>query len=208
MRLINGWVESIPLTNMRFTNGWVESMPYDHLLIIRLYLYLGGSFMVANGFYILKNDFFKKIDDPFLKDNKDEKRPFYYCIKHVYKGTQLYWMIPLSSRIEKYRRIIEQRVEKHKPVDGLYICKLPNDRESVFLIQDMFPVTAEYIEREYTLGGNHLVLSKETDAKTISDKAKRILNLVVRGIKVTPTSPNIVRILNILSINVFTNNPD
>lgn len=26
MRDINGWVESLPLTNMRDTNGWVESL--------------------------------------------------------------------------------------------------------------------------------------------------------------------------------------
>jgi len=26
MRYKNGWVESLPLTNMRYKNGWVESL--------------------------------------------------------------------------------------------------------------------------------------------------------------------------------------
>ena len=41
-----------------------------------------------------------------------------------------------------------------KPCDILHIVKLDDSRESVFLIQDMFPITEEYIEREYTIAGN------------------------------------------------------
>ena len=31
----------------------------------------------------------------------------------------------------------------------------------LFLIQDMFPITEEYIEREYTIAGNHLMLTRK-----------------------------------------------
>ncbi len=44
---------------------------------------------------------------------------------------------------------------------GFYIIKLDDSRESAFLIQDMFPITEEYIEREYTIAGNHLMLMRE-----------------------------------------------
>ena len=36
-----------------------------------------------------------------------------------------------------------------------------NNRESAFLIQDMFPITSDYIEREYSIAGNHLMLTSE-----------------------------------------------
>ena len=55
-------------------------------------------------------------------------------------------MIPLSSRVDKYRRIIEKKEHSGKRCDILHIAKLDNDKESVFLIQDMFPVTAQYID--------------------------------------------------------------
>ena len=68
-------------------------------------------------------------------------------------------MIPLSSRIDKYRRIMEKKEKTGKPCDILQIVKRDDSRESVFLIQDMFPITEEYIEREYTIAGNHLMLA-------------------------------------------------
>ena len=38
------------------------------------------------------------------------------------------------------------------------------------LIQDIFPITEEYIEREYTIAGNHLMLASEHTAREIEQK--------------------------------------
>jgi hypothetical protein len=95
--------------------------------------------MVEHGFYIIDDLFFEKFNDPFLKGNKSENRPHYYCFKDTNEG--LYWIIPLSSRINKYQKIINQRLKNHKPCDILHICTLSNGKQSVFLIQDMFPIT-------------------------------------------------------------------
>lgn len=152
--------------------------------------------LVQHGFYILKDDFFTEMQDPYLKNNKDGNRPFYYCLHEVMDGRNIYWMIPLSSKIEKYKRLIDAKMSQHKPCDGLYVCKLPNDRESAFLVQDIFPVSKEYIEREYTLGGSHLVLTYEDDIKTLEVKARKVLKLLKRDIVLTPTSPDVKRILH------------
>jgi len=130
-----------------------------------------------------------------LKNNKDGNRPFYYCIKESVDNKTFYWMIPLSSRVEKYQEIITKKEAAHKPCDGLYICKLPNDKMSAFLIQDIFPITEAYIDREYTLGGNHLILPFDKDIAEIEKKAKHVIRLVRKGIKITPTSPDIVSII-------------
>lgn len=150
--------------------------------------------LVTSGFYILKNDFFVDMNDPYLKNNKDGNRPFYYCVKGEKDGKDIYWMIPLSSRIEKYRNIISSKISANKPCDGLYIAKLPSGVESAFLIQDIFPTSDKYIEREYTLGGNHLILPYEDDVKEIDKKARKVLSLIKRGIKLTPTSPDVMTI--------------
>ena len=45
--------------------------------------------------------------------------------------------------------------------------KLDDDKESAFLIQDMFPIIEAYVEREYTIAGNHLMLTSEHAVKDI-----------------------------------------
>lgn len=153
------------------------------------------SNMKLYGFYVLSDRFFSKMNDPYLKDNKQESRPLYYCIQEA----DMYWMIPLSSRVEKYKNIIKSKEEKHKPCDGLYICKLPTGKESAFLIQDIFPITEEYVEREYTIGSNHLILPYRNDIDRIEEKARKVIRLIKRGIKLTPTSPDVIKIQKILT---------
>lgn len=150
--------------------------------------------MIERGFYIVKDNFFKDMNDPYLKGNKEANRPHYYCFKD--EGTGLYWMIPLSSRIEKYKKIMSKKNASGKPCDILHIIKLDNDKESVFLIQDMFPITEEYIERKYTIANNHLTVTSEHSALEIEKKAKKVMNMLKKGVKFTPTQPDINAIID------------
>ena len=133
------------------------------------------------------------MNDPFLKGNKEANRPHYYCFKE--EKTGLYWMIPLSSKIEKYKRIMNRKLENGHQCDIIHIIKLDNGKESAFLIQDMFPITEKYIERKYTIANNHLILTSEHSANEIEKKAKKVINLLKKGIKFTPTQPNINKII-------------
>lgn len=103
-------------------------------------------------------------------------------------------MIPLSSKVEKFRRIIEQRKKQGKPCDTICIIKLDDNRESAFLIQDMFPISESYIEREYTIAGNHLMLTSEHEVRTLEKKARKVLKLIRHGVKFMPTQPDVMRI--------------
>ena len=149
--------------------------------------------MKKTGFYIIKDKFFEDMPDPYLKGNKAGNRPHYYCLEDT--STGIYWMIPLSSRIDKYRRIMEKKEKNGKSCDILHIVKLDDSRESAFLIQDMFPITEEYIEREYTITGNHLMLTSEHTAREIEQKARKVMGMLKRGIKFTPTQPDVMAIL-------------
>lgn len=156
------------------------------------------------GFYIIKDEYFTRFDDPYLKGSKKENRPHYYCFEDENNG--LYWLIPMSSRTEKYKSIILKKQEQHKPCDILHICKLGNDREAVFLIQDMLPVTDRYILRPYTFAGEPLMLIKDEDRKTVTQKAKRILNLIQQGVKIMPLQADVMKIrlelMNDLTVTV------
>lgn len=164
------------------------------------------SSMTLCGFYILKDEFFTEMNDPYLKNNKNESRPFYYCVRESREEQNIYWMIPLSSRVEKYKRIIGAKLENKRPCDGLYICKLPSGAESAFLIQDIFPITDKYVERAYTLGSNPLILPYKKDVDAIENKAKKVIRLIKNGIKLTPTSPDIISILKKLNGKNANNN--
>lgn len=148
------------------------------------------------GFYIVSDDYFKVFPDPYLKGNKEERRPHYYALFD--KDTQLYWMIPMSSRIEKYASIINAREKSNRPCDILHIAKLDNGQKSAFLIQDIFPVSKDFIEREYTIADNHLRVTSEHLAKTINQKAKNVLMLTRKGVKLNPTQPDVLKIEQIL----------
>lgn len=104
-------------------------------------------------------------------------------------------MIPLSSQIDKYRRIVEKKEKVGRPCDIIHIVRLDDSRQSAFLIQDMFPITDKYIEREYTIAGNHLMLTSEHTVKEIEQKAKKVMGMLKRGVKFTPTQPNVTVIL-------------
>ena len=143
--------------------------------------------MKKTGFYIIKDKFFEDMQDPYLKGNKAGNRPHYYCLEDT--STRIYWMIPLSSRIDKYKRIMEKKEKAGKPCDILHIVKLDDSRESAFLIQDMFPIT------EDTIAGNHLMLTSEHTAREIERKARKVMGMLKRGIKFTPTQPDVMAIM-------------
>lgn len=100
----------------------------------------------------------------------------------------------MSSKLEKYKKIIKNKEKKGTKCDILHIAKLDNNKESVFLIQDMFPITSQYIEREYTIAGNHLKITSEHLAKKIDKKARKVLSLLKRDVRLSPLQPNVMKI--------------
>lgn len=147
---------------------------------------------IERGFYIIKDEFFDYIKDPYLKGNKEENRPHYYCFK---EENGLMWMIPLSSKLNKYEKLLNKKLEKRKICDIIHIQKLDNGKTSVFLIQDMFPITKFYIEREYKILNKHLSVTSEHSAREIEKKAKKVVEMLKRGVKFTPTQPDIIEII-------------
>lgn len=151
----------------------------------------GKMQVLKNSFYVIDDQFFEDFPDPCLKGNKEENRPHYYCLEDGQSG--LFWIIPLSSRAPKYQQIINNRNEQKKPCDILHIHTFAG-RTQVFLIQDMFPITQEYLIREYTIGDVPLKLLDTSVISVIEKKAKKVLNMIRRGIRLNPTQPDVLAI--------------
>ena len=157
-------------------------------------------------FYFIKDSFFDIIDDSELMQNKENgnKRPCYYCFKSK-TYDDIIWFIPVSTKIEKYQKIYNYKIQKQiklgkKPsIDTMVFGNVANTY-SVFLIQNMFPVTKKYVESQYIKNKVAIRLSNKLQKEVIY-KANKVLNLYNHGMK-NIIFPNVDKILEqILSNN-------
>lgn len=64
--------------------------------------------------YHIKDEFFDKVQDKYLMSNKENGnyRPHFYAIQDK-KNQALYWMIPISSQVEKYKDYYGTGIRKY-----------------------------------------------------------------------------------------------
>lgn len=156
-------------------------------------------------FYFIKDSFFDIIDDPELMQNKENgnKRPCYYCFKSK-KYDDIIWFIPVSTKIEKYQKIYNYKIQKQiklgkKPSIDTIVFGNVASTYSVFLIQNMFPVTKKYVESQYIKNKVAIRLSNKLQTEVIY-KANKVLNLYNHGMK-NIIFPNVDKILEQLLSN-------
>ena len=151
-------------------------------------------------FYFIKDNFFDVIDDPELMQNKENgnKRPCYYCFKSR-ENDKIIWFIPISTKVDKYKKIYDKKIQKQielgkTPSIDTIVFGYVSNTYSTFLIQNMFPVTEEYIEDKYIKNNVAITLSNKLQQEIIS-KANKVLKLYKHGMK-NIIFPDIDRILN------------
>ncbi|MCI8443612.1 MAG: hypothetical protein HFJ37_00250 [Clostridia bacterium] len=147
-------------------------------------------------FYFIKDEFFELVKDKELCANKERgtKRPCFYCFKDK-KYENLIWFIPISSKIEKYRRIYDKKMKRTGIVDTIVFGYVEGE-ERAFLIQNMFPTTKEYIVEKYKKQNRDVVVNSRLE-KELKMKANKILNLVEKGYNKI-VFPDIMAIKNIV----------
>ena len=178
----------------------------------KIYLFGGRFFNPKNEvymkiesgkFYFIKDKFFEIIDDKELMKNKENgnKRPCYFCFRSK-KYDNIIWFIPVSTKIEKYQKIYNNKIQKqiklgkNPSVDTIVFGEIANTY-SAFLIQNMFPVTKEYVESQYIKNKVPIRLSNKLQEEII-EKANKVLNLYNHGMK-NIVFPNMDKILEQLT---------
>lgn len=133
--------------------------------------------IAENGLCKISDMYFSDYSNPRHMFNKHENRPYYLAIK---RPTGIYWLIPLSSQVEKYRAKIQAEEKAHGESIFCHIAQVKG-KESVFLIGNVIPVTEEYITGPFTVAGIPYVLGNKEEIKAIRSKLNRYLAMVRNG---------------------------
>lgn len=145
--------------------------------------------MKQGTFFFIADEFFAKHDsNGRLMKNKEgaHNRPCFYAFPDR-KEPNIYWCIPISSRIEKYEKIVENKLTKFGKGYKAPKCNTIRfgevlGQKRAFLIQNMFPVTPRYISTVYIDRNTQtpVTITPATE-KDIVKNAREILKLVFRG---------------------------
>ena len=107
--------------------------------------------MEIGHFYYIDDQYFKDFPDPYLMQNKEKvngqlhDRPCFYAFQD--SNTQLFWMIPFSSQVSKFKGIYNKKMQKYHRCDTIAFGEVLG-HEKAFLIQNMCPITEKYMKNE------------------------------------------------------------
>lgn len=134
-------------------------------------------------FYFIQDKFFDLFSEYHLMTNKENgyKRPCYFCFKdYTYKD--IIWFVPISSKVEKYKKIYEDKIKSRKTVYNFVFGKVLG-KEKTFLIQNIFPTIDKFIE------GKYATLTEDVNiTKKLQDE---IINTSISVIKLAENGHNI-----------------
>lgn len=133
-----------------------------------------------HGLYIIKDSYFEEYPGHGWMWNKNESRPHYYAIKDK---AGVFWMIPMSSKVDNYREKIS-RVEAQRGAGNCLYYEIGQiaGRERAFIISSMLPVTEDYISHPYTINKQHYVVRNERLIRSLYSKSMRYLKLLEQGV--------------------------
>lgn len=128
--------------------------------------------------YHIKDKYFDVVNDDSLMQNheKGKKRPTYFTIK----DKEILWFIPISSKIDKYKKIIDKKVKRYGFCNTIIIRKIAN-KDAAILIQNAFPTLEKYIDHVHTIDGIPLKVSTGLQNE-IKSLFKNMIGLKKRGI--------------------------
>ncbi|WP_288847982.1 hypothetical protein [uncultured Sneathia sp.] len=141
--------------------------------------------------YHIKDCFFSVVSDPFLMSNKENEnyRPHYYAIEDS-NNKDIFWMIPISSKVEKYKKIISSKIKKIGKCSTIVIGIFAG-KENAFLIQNAFPVKVSYFDHLHTVQGKPVTIHKKLD-KELKIKLKEVISMKKKGINLFLTDVDMI----------------
>lgn len=128
--------------------------------------------------YHIKDEFFDIVNDDNLMTNHErgKRRPTYFTIK----DGDILWFIPLSSKVNKYKKIIDKKIERYGVCNTILIREVLGN-EAVILIQNAFPTLEKYIDHVHIVDGKPAKVINKT-CKEILENFENLIKLKKRGI--------------------------
>lgn len=96
-------------------------------------------------------------------------------------------MIPISSQVDKYKLLYEEKIKRYPIYDGIKFGYV-NGKKRAFLLQNICPVTKNYIDSEYRIDKDSIpVKVNQNFAKQLNSAARKIIRLYNSGTKIVLT---------------------
>lgn len=108
-------------------------------------------------------------------------RPCFFAF-HDGKISDIYWIVPISSRVEKFKQLEQDKVKKYGRCNTIRFGTVLG-RETAFLIQNMCPATEKYLTA-YIDKNNQPIRIDDRVAADIEKNARIVLGMAKRGAKV------------------------
>ena len=129
--------------------------------------------------YHIKDEFFDLVEDKNLMTNHERgrTRPTYFTVK----DDDILWFIPLSSKVEKYKRIRDKKIKKYGECNTILIQKILG-QDTAVLIQNSFPTLEKYIDHVHLTENGKPAKVIEYIKKEILLNFEKVLKLKKIGI--------------------------
>ena len=156
--------------------------------------------MEVGKLYFVKDEFYEKfkgcglLENKEMVDGKPHGRPCCYLFKFDNSDEDIFWMIPISSQVPKYKREYAKSIKKYDKCDNISFGYVLGE-ERAFLPQNLFPVTKEYIIGTYkdVNTGLDIVIPKDLISE-LNKKARKKIRYNQQGKKFGMT--DIMKIYN------------
>ena len=131
--------------------------------------------------YHIKDEFFDIVDDENLMTNHERGN----------KDKDILWFIPLSSKVDKYKKIVENKKEKYGFCNTILIEDV-FDEKAAILLQNAFPTLEKYIDHVHTVDGKPAMVPEKL-SEIILYNFKNLMKLKQRGINLFFTDIDKIR---------------
>lgn len=134
-------------------------------------------------FYFIKDEFFDLFKDYGLMVNKENgnKRPCYFCFRDKF-NKEIIWFVPISTKYEKYKKIYEHKKQRQHRVYNFVFGEVVG-KKAVFLIQNIFPTTEEYVLEKYITENKDVEIALNVRKKVIA-YSRQVIMKAEQGINI------------------------
>lgn len=139
--------------------------------------------------YFVKDEFYERFSDCGLLENKEvidgkqHNRPCCYLFKFKRSDDDIYWLIPISSKVPKYESEYNKSIKKYGICDNISFGYVLGEKRA-FLPQNLFPITKEYIDGVYIDKNTSLPITIPADLMSeLNGKARKKIRYNQQGKK-------------------------
>lgn len=144
--------------------------------------------MDSGKFCFLSDQYYVDFPDEYLMRNKEvvdgilRDRPCFFAFQDSITP-EILWLVPISSNYTKYKSLHDKKVERYKRCNTIRFGEVLG-KQAAFLIQNMCPITKNYIREVYVDKNGVEIQVDGRIAQDVITNAREVLAISKRGAKI------------------------